>query len=106
MIHVLATIELQPGTRPAFLEHFAWLTPLVHAEAGCIEYTAVVETPTPIAIQSQPRADVVVVIEKWASIEALQTHLAAPHMAEYREKVKDLVLRVGLQILENALPAQ
>ena len=34
MIHVVATITLQPGTRPAFLGVFRWLTPLVRAEIG------------------------------------------------------------------------
>ncbi len=39
MIHVIATIELNPGTREAFLEEFRKLVPLVRAEAG---------TPTPL----------------------------------------------------------
>src|SRR5262245_43272201 len=35
MIHVVATISLQPGTRDMFLEVFRRLTPLVQAEDGC-----------------------------------------------------------------------
>jgi len=32
----------------------------------------------------------------------LKAHLAAPHMAAYREQVKDLVGGVALQVLEPA----
>ena len=44
----------------------------------------------------------VTVVEKWASVEALYAHGAAPHMAEYREKVKDYVTGVRLVVSENA----
>ena len=44
----------------------------------------------------------VVVIEKWASLAALEKHLAAAHMLKYREKVKHLVQSVQLQVLEPA----
>ena len=43
---------------------------------------------------------VVVVVEKWASVPTLQAHLAAPHMAEYRQRVGGLVKKVTLQVLE------
>lgn len=100
MIHVLATIDVQPGKRAEFLTHFAWVTPQVRAEAGCIEYGAAVDTPTPIAVQPPLRPDTVVVVEKWESLAHLQAHLAAPHMAEYRTRVAELVKGVSLQVLE------
>jgi quinol monooxygenase YgiN len=102
MIHVVATITLQPGTRAAFLDVFRWLTPQVRAEAGCIEYQATIDVPTTIAVQEGPRPDVVTVIEKWASVEALYAHSAAPHMTEYRGRVKDYVVGVKLQVTEAA----
>ncbi|QJX00445.1 putative quinol monooxygenase [Frigoriglobus tundricola] len=102
MIHVVATITVQPGTRPAFLDVFRWLTPLVRAEAGCIEYLATVDVPTTLAVQDAPRPDVVTVIEKWETVEALYAHGVAPHMAEYREKVKDYFVSVKLQVTEPA----
>ena len=43
-----------------------------------------------------------VILEKWESLDHLNAHLAADHMDEYREKVKDLVVGVSLQILEPA----
>ena len=43
-----------------------------------------------------------IVIEKWESVEALYAHSAAPHMTEYRAKVKDFVVGVKLQVTEAA----
>jgi quinol monooxygenase YgiN len=102
MIHVLATIELGPGKRRAFLEEFHQLMPKVRAEVGCIEYGPAVDAATAISIQSPPRDDVVLVIEKWETIAALEAHLAAPHMADYRAATAEMVRRVTLQVLEPA----
>ncbi len=41
-------------------------------------------------------------VEKWATLDALRAHLAAPHMAEYRQRVAGLVRAVSLQILQPA----
>ncbi len=100
MIHVIATISLNPGTRAAFLDVFRWLTPLVREEAGCIEYQATIDVPTTIAVQEGPRDDVVLVVEKWETLEALYAHSNAPHMNEYRSKVKDCVRGVSLEVTE------
>lgn len=102
MIHVLATITLAAGARNEFLRHFHAVVPSVHAEAGCIEYGPAVDVATKIAAQGAVRPDVVVVVEKWADIAALEAHLVAPHMTKYREAVKALVLSVDLRILEPA----
>jgi quinol monooxygenase YgiN len=102
MIHVIATIELKPGRRDAFLAEFHRLMPLVHAEDGCIEYGPTVDVASGISVQAGVRDNVAVIIEKWVSLDALKTHLQAPHMVEYRGRVKDLVAGVHLQILEPA----
>ncbi len=100
MIHVIATIEVAEGKREAFLAEFHRLMPHVQAEAGCVEYGPTVDLPTRIAVQLPLRENVVTVVEKWATLDALQAHLAAPHMEKYREQVKDVVLRVQLQVLQ------
>jgi quinol monooxygenase YgiN len=102
MIHVVATIELQPGTRDAFLGQFRRLVPEVQAEAGCIEYGAAVDVASGLGPQTALRPDVVVVIEKWSDLEALRAHAGAAHMAAYRARVKDWVARTTLQVLEPA----
>ena len=102
MIHVIAAIELKPGTRAEYLEIFRRLVPFVLAEEGCLDYGPTVDMATPIAVQVPPRPDTVIVVEKWASLEALQAHSKTPHMDDYRAKVKDLVTGVSLQVLEPA----
>ncbi len=99
MIHVLATITLHPGKRAEWLTVFKGLVPLVHAEDGCIEYGPAIDVPSGLGNQSPVNDDEVVVIEKWASLDALKAHGAAPHMASYRERVKDMVAGVKLRIL-------
>jgi quinol monooxygenase YgiN len=99
MIIVLATIELHPGKRPDFLAEFRKIVPLVRDEQGCIEYFPAVDTVSGLPVQGPAREDVVVVVEKWESVAALEAHLIAPHMMDYRPKVKAFVNKVTLQIL-------
>jgi len=102
MIHVLATIELVPGTREKFLAAFHALMPKVHAEDGCLEYGPTVDVRTTIGAQLPYRDDVVVIVEKWRDLPALEAHLVAPHMTPYRAEVKPIVVSTTLQILEPA----
>jgi quinol monooxygenase YgiN len=100
MIHVIATIDVAPGKREAFLAEFRRLVPQVRAEAGCLEYGPAVDVPAGVAGQVPPRADTVTVVEKWESLDALRAHLGAAHVLEYRERVRDLIAGVRLQVLE------
>ncbi|MEZ6056442.1 MAG: putative quinol monooxygenase [Planctomycetaceae bacterium] len=102
MVHVIATIHLNEGTRDRFLSEFHRLVPEVLAEEGCIEYGPAIDIESGISAQGPLRPCAVTVIEKWASLDALKKHLDAPHMHTYRGRVKDFVSQVELQILENA----
>jgi len=102
MIHVIATVDLAPGTREKFLSEFRKLIPDVRAEAGCIEYGPAVDAETDIPIQFRLGADKVVVIEKWETVAALKAHGVAPHMQTYRAKVKDFVKGMELRVLSPA----
>lgn len=102
MIHVIATITLVPGKRHAFLDEFHRVVPLVRAENGCLAYAPTTDAVTDIAKQVPVRPDTVVLIERWADLTYLKAHLIAPHMDEYRARVKDLVLSSQLQVLEQA----
>jgi quinol monooxygenase YgiN len=103
MIHVIATIELHAGKREAFLAEFHKIVAPVRAEVGCIEYGPTIDVAgTGIAAQLPLRENVVTVVEKWESLQALQAHLVAPHMLEYRPRVKDLVASVKIQVLQPA----
>lgn len=100
MIHVIATIEVVEGKREAFLEEFRRIIKIVRDEDGCIEYGPAVDLETEFS--APPQGNVVTIIEKWASVPALQTHLKAPHMAKYREMVRDVVTDIKIQVLKPA----
>lgn len=102
MIFVIATIELKEGQRDAFLQEFHRIVPKVLDEVGCLEYGPAVDAATDITAQTPLRENVVAIIEQWDSVEALKAHLVAPHMVEYRPRVKDMIVRTQLQILEPA----
>jgi quinol monooxygenase YgiN len=102
MIVVIATIEVVEGRRDALLTEFRKIVPLVRAEAGCIEYIPTIDTEAALAVATASRADVVTIVEKWESLDALRAHIGAPHMAEYRVRVKDIVRGVKLQVLQPA----
>lgn len=98
MIHVIATIELAPGTREAYLVVFRD----VRAEKGCLEYGPAIDSHTDLSNQAKVGPDKVVVVEKWEDIAALKAHSVAPHMQAYRDNVKDYVLGVHLLVLDPA----
>jgi len=100
MIFVIATIEVKPGKREAFLAEFNKNVPNVRAEKGCLEYAPTVDAKSDIKAQIPLRENVVTIVEKWESLQALHAHLVAPHMATYRERVKDYVVGATLQILD------
>ena len=102
MIHVLATIQVNAGRRPEFLRELHGILETVRAEAGCLEYGPAVDIESRIPVQAAPREDSVTIIEKWESLEALTSHLSAPHMVEYRVRVREFVKWVDLRILEPA----
>jgi quinol monooxygenase YgiN len=100
MIYVIATIELKSGCREAFLDIFHRNIPNVKAEKGCIRYEPTVDVDSGLPVQIGLRDDVVTIVEAWEDLDALQAHLKTPHMAAYREEVKDLVNQVSLQVLK------
>ncbi len=104
MIFVVATIEIAPGKRQEFLQEFHRIVPLVQAEEGCLLYQPTTDVATNIGAQIPVRADVVTVVEHWSSLEALEAHLIAPHMLQYRTRVQSLVAGVQLQVLQAATP--
>ena len=102
MICVLATIQVAEGRRDEFLAIFRELVPSVLAEEGCIEYWPMIDIETTLEKQPPVRTDSVTIVEKWEDVDALEAHLMAPHMFEYRKKVQDLVVDSSLLVLEPA----
>jgi quinol monooxygenase YgiN len=53
-------------------------------------------------VSEPPRENIVTIVEKWASVPALQAHLKAPHMNRYREMVRDMVVSIKIQVFKPA----
>ena len=101
MIHVIASVRVKPGKVPEFLKVFKQNVPDVRNEKGCIDYVPTLDFKTGLPPQVVDE-NVVTILEKWESMEALAAHLKTPHMLAYREKVKDIVLELSLKVLEEA----
>ena len=102
MIHVIAIITAKPGQRGAILEAIRANLPAVRAERGCIEYGPAIDADGIGSFQTKAGPETVFVIEKWEDADALKAHAAAPHMAAYGTKVKDLVAGRVIHVLSPA----
>src|SRR3954466_10680518 len=102
MIHVLAIITAKSGMRDAILTSFRANMPAVHAEKGCIEYGPAVDAEGMGSIQTKFGPDTFVVIEKWESLDHLKAHAAAPHMAAYAAKTKEMIASRVIHVLSPA----
>ena len=100
-VQVLAVITAKPGMRDQILAAYRDNLAAVHAEDGCIAYEAVVdvEGDTPFA---KFGLDTFVVVEKWASMAALQAHSVAPHMKSYAAKTKEWTAKRAIHVLKSA----
>ena len=99
MVHVIAVITAKPGQRESVLTHFRANVPAVRAEKGCIEYGAAVDLDPALKFQTGYGPDTFVVVEKWESMDALKAHGAAPHMAAYAAKTRELLASRAIYIL-------
>ena len=102
MIHVLAIITAKPGMRDAIRAEFRANLPAVHAEQGCIEYGPAIDAEGMGKIQTPLGGDAFVVIEKWESLDALKAHGAAPHMAAYAAKTREMIASRVIHVLTPA----
>ncbi len=102
MIHVIAIVTTMRGQRDAVLQAFRANVPAVRAERGCIEYEAAIDSVPTLKFQAEFGPDTFSVIEKWESIEALEAHLAAPHMAAYGAKTREMISSRMIHVLSPA----
>lgn len=88
-ISVVVLIEVIPDKREDQINAFKDIRPLVLAEEGCLQYELKADN------DNQNRF---VMIERWASEEALEAHFRAKHMVEaaktkhlYRAKPAEII---------------
>ena len=71
--------------------------PLVLSEEGCIMYTPCLD------VEEDKSEKFLTIVEAWKDRDVHRAHLAAPHMAEFREAVKDLRKGCQVEIIAPAL---
>ena len=99
MIHVVAIITAVAGKRDELIQAFKGVVPTVKAEAGCIEYTPVIDVE---GASPAYGPDTFVVIEKWESMAALKAHAVATHMAAYSAATRHLLASAAVHVLTAA----
>ena len=76
MIYVVATSQVKPEARDAFIKGAKECIAATRKEKGCISYDGNVSVNNP---------DQYVVVERWETREDLNAHGKAPHMKVWRE---------------------
>ena len=102
MVRVVAILTAMPGRRGELLALFRANMAAVHAEVGCIEYQPFVDAQGFGAFQAPVGPDAFVVLETWASADALKAHAAAPHMAAYGKASRELIAERKILIFSPA----
>ena len=102
MVHVIAVITAKPGMRDKILAHARANLPAVRAEPGCIEYGPALDADPALPFQAKLGPDAFIFVEKWESMDALKAHAAAPHMAAYGAKTKEMIASRTIHILSPA----
>ena len=97
MITVIASVTVKKGKVQEFIKGFKENAIKVRREPGCAEYTPAMDVKTDL-LPSVFDENVVTVIEKWESMEALQKHVSTPHMKEQFKRDKE---SMSARILEE-----
>ncbi|WP_461208943.1 putative quinol monooxygenase [Desulfocurvus sp. DL9XJH121] len=90
-VTVVARNIARPGELPVILAALAPLVAATRAEEGCLEYVPHVRPEAP---------DEMCFVEKWASREALEKHLASEHIATFRSITGPLLLSSDVTVWE------
>ncbi|NMA41899.1 MAG: antibiotic biosynthesis monooxygenase [Oligosphaeraceae bacterium] len=101
MLHVIARMSVKPGKMSELLKLLEALVPQVRAEEGCIRYEVCLDADSKIGVGPDKQA--LTILETWESEAHLEAHLAAPHMATYREQSAGLRDRSQLTLLSSRI---
>lgn len=89
MIYVVATTQVKPECRDAFIKGHKDCIAETRKEKGCISYEGHVSVNDP---------NLYVVVERWETREDLNAHARAPHLKAWREY--STPLRVSPTVIE------
>ncbi len=102
MVHLVVSVRVKEGKLKEYVDLLKGVAATVRQEKGCIQYVPTVDLEAGALPQSLDK-NMVVLLEKWESMEALQNHLATPHMAAYFKKEKPLLAQPPvIKVLQEA----
>lgn len=93
-LNIIATITVKPEFDAAFQPIFKKLVEGSRAEAGCVRYEL---------NQSIDNPNVYIVIETWASKQAIDTHNATPHFVQFASFAKEHVDGLDICITKQVM---
>lgn len=91
-VPVVAIIRAKPGKEKALADVLKQLVAETHKEPGCVRYAL---------HTSQADARDFVFVERWKSAQDLQSHLAAPHIAEAMARKEELIDAINIMPLAS-----
>ena len=93
MLHLIATLKIEPGSLPAIRQAVMPCIEATRREKGCITYDL---------HQSLTDPDTLVFVERWETKAALENHFTEPHFLAWREAGGKYFLDRKIEIIENA----
>ncbi|MEI7432512.1 MAG: putative quinol monooxygenase [Betaproteobacteria bacterium] len=103
MIHVLAFVSIKPGMMAQALTVYRTLVREVMAnEPGCLEYSPTTDCDLGL-INQQKNPDMILVTERWKSVDDFKAHLDAPHVIKFRFAIREYLDQIVIRITRDAL---
>jgi quinol monooxygenase YgiN len=103
MVQLIVTVTTRPGRANDYVSAFADLAIQVRREQGCIEYD-IYRDSTDKRFDNEVRPDVLMLCEKWESIEALQQHTrSSAALNKFREQVREIKVSSHYWLLTPAI---
>lgn len=91
MIIVIARVEFDPTRLDELQPAIDAMMKATWEESGCLGYS--------MAIESREEG-IGMIVERWASVDALKTHFASPHMARFNAAVLGAVHSVDARMYD------
>ncbi|MDQ8953375.1 putative quinol monooxygenase [Acinetobacter rudis] len=102
MLTIIAQIKIKPDHShfENVINSFKKTTPIVLREEGCLAYNLLIDHDSQASYQTH-LPHTIIMIEQWQSMQHLDKHLLTAHMQDHHERVKNDVIDVKINILEN-----
>ena len=104
MIFVFASVKVRSECLNQALDCYRELVPAVlQCEPGCLEYVPTVDVDMGLPNQEKD-ACLILVAERWRSVEDFRAHLVMPHSAAFRTTMEPLLAEnITVRVVRSAL---